>query len=113
VTLHKLDLRPEPFKLIKHGKKIFELRLYDQRRRLIQPLDRIEFSNRETEEKLLVSVESLHIFNNFKELYTAINSVDLGYQQDEEISYKDMQQYYPLASQNNNKVVAIKITLIN
>ena len=113
MTLHKLDLRPGPFKLIKQGLKTFELRLYDAKRRLIRPYDSIEFFNLESEEELVVRVESLHIFNNFEELFKAINFADLGYQKEEEISYKDMLQYYPLSRQKNNKVVAIKITLIN
>lgn len=111
VTLHKLDLRPTPFSLIKTGKKIYELRLYDKRRRGILPGDVIEFTNQTSGEKLAVNVVSLHIFNDFKQLYQSLNPLSLGYEVGEDVSYKDMEQYYPQERQRAYKVVAIKITL--
>lgn len=111
VTLHKLDLRPTPFSLIKTGKKKFELRLYDKRRRGILPGDVIEFTNQTSGEKLAVNVVSLHIFNDFKQLYQSLNPLTLGYEVGEDVSYKDMEQYYPQERQRAYKVVAIKITL--
>ena len=111
VTLHKLDLRPTPFSLIKTGKKKFELRLYDKRRRGILPGDVIEFTDQISGEKLAVDVVSLHIFNDFKQLYQSLDPLTLGYEVGEDVSYKDMEQYYPQERQRAYKVVAIKITL--
>lgn len=111
MTLHKLDLRPLPFQAIKNKNKIYELRLYDERRRNILPGDELEFTNTITQEKLCVRVVSLHIYNNFEELYQSISPRFLGYEKDEIASASDMEQYYPKARQNAYKVVAIKISL--
>ena len=111
MTLHKLDLRPTPFSLIKTGKKKFELRLYDKRRRGILPGDVIEFTDQISGDKLAVDVVSLHIFNDFKQLYQSLDPLTLGYEVGEDVSYKDMEQYYPQERQRAYKVVAIKISL--
>jgi len=111
VTLHKLDLQVEPFKMIEEGSKIYELRLFDERRRTIRPFDQIEFVETQSKKKLLVTVESLHIFNNFKQLYDYVDPALMGYKKDQHCSYKDMEKYYPLARQKAHKVVAIKIVL--
>ena len=42
---HCMRLNPDPFRAIKSGQKIYELRLFDEKRRLIAPGDVIEFTN--------------------------------------------------------------------
>lgn len=109
---HKLTLRPLPFCQIKNGKKIYELRLYDERRRMIRPFDILEFRNTETNEILVVKVISLHIFHSFDELFQYFPHVTLGYEPNEVATPKDMEQYYSKAQQEAHHVVAIKIALM-
>lgn len=113
MTIHHYDLNPHPFDLIKQQKKVYELRLYDQKRRLIAPLDLIEFTNNETQETLVVEVVSLHIFNNFQELFAYFPHREFGYENSDSQHYLDMLEYYPLNRQNHTQVVAIKIRLIS
>lgn len=41
---HKMKLRAKPFNMIRSGQKTYELRLYDEKRQLVQVNDEIEFS---------------------------------------------------------------------
>lgn len=110
-TLHRYDLNPKPFQMIRNQSKLYELRLYDEKRRLIHPNDEIEFTNNVSNETIRVKVISLHIFNNFKELYDYLDPYLLGYEKDEVADYHDMEEYYPPEKQKKYKVVAIKIAL--
>lgn len=111
MTTHHYDLNPHPFKLIKEGKKIYELRLYDEKRRQLKIGDIIEFTNNESGHKISVKIDSLHIFNTFKELYDYFPATNFGYEEGEKASHLDMLEYYSLLRQENNQVVAIKIHL--
>ena len=53
---HKMKLQNKPFLAIKKGTKIIEMRLRDEKRRLINVDDTIEFENQETLEKMRVKV---------------------------------------------------------
>ena len=46
--VHEMRLNDEPFQAIKDGTKTIEMRLYDEKRRMIQVGDVIRFTNRET-----------------------------------------------------------------
>ena len=56
--IHQMKLRPVPFSQIRDGIKTVELRLHDEKRRLIRPGDRITFTQTETGETLTVRVKS-------------------------------------------------------
>ena len=57
--IHQMKLRPVPFSQIRDGIKTVELRLHDEKRRLIRPGDRITFTQTETGETLTVRVTAL------------------------------------------------------
>ena len=76
---HEMKLNNSPFINIKNGSKTIEIRLYDEKRRLIKDGDFIEFTNRATLEKLIVKVVKIHLFNNFDELYKNFDKISLGY----------------------------------
>ena len=67
--IYKMRLKNGPFKAIKSGTKKVELRLNDEKRKLIKEHDTIEFENRITLEKIEVEVIKLHHFDSFSELY--------------------------------------------
>ena len=48
--IHKMNLNPEPFEMIRNGQKTIELRLNDEKRRMINVGDMIEFTQTETGE---------------------------------------------------------------
>ena len=51
---HEMKLNNGPYVNIKNGTKTIELRLNDEKRQLLKIKDLIEFTNRETLEKMLV-----------------------------------------------------------
>lgn len=104
-----MKLKNKPFELIKNGKKKQELRLYDEKRKLIEVGDTIIFTNIDTQEELKVEVMYLHLYSNFKNLFDDFDKQELGYEKDEECNYKDMEEYYSLEEQAKYGVVAIEI----
>lgn len=110
---HKMKLKDKPFNSIKNGTKTVELRLYDEKRRLLKENDTIEFTNMITGETLLVKVIELCVFNNFKELFKHFDNISMGFDKNEEVDPKIMEQYYSIEEQEKYSVVGIKIKKIN
>lgn len=107
--IHNMKLNSDPFRKIKNGSKTIELRLYDEKRRLLNIGDVIIFTNINTEEKLETSIENIYRYSNFEELYKNFNKVELGYDENEEASYTDMEEYYSKDDILKYGVVGIKI----
>ena len=110
--IHNMRLHNSPFELIKSGTKTIELRLNDEKRRLINIGDIIVFENRTTNEQIRVKVFNLHKYDSFEELYKHFDKISLGYAKDEEANYKDMEKYYSPSEQEKYGVVGIEIKLI-
>lgn len=106
---HQMKLNNGPFDSIKRGTKTIELRLYNEKRRLIHENDEIEFTNRDTKEKLLVSVVKLHKYCSFFELYKHFDKALLGYSDNEIADPDDMNLYYSKEDQDKYGVVGIEI----
>lgn len=109
---HNMKLREKPFNKIKDGTKTIELRLLDEKRKLLKIKDEIEFTNMETSETLLTIIEDLYKFDNFEELYKCFDKASLGYDENEEASYKDMEDYYSKEEQDKYGVIGIKIKVL-
>lgn len=109
---HEMKLNNEPFECIKNGTKTIELRLNDEKRKLLTVGDYIEFTNRVTNEKLLVEVIDLFKYNSFEELYKHFNKIEIGYSINEEANPKDMENYYSKEEQEKYGVLGIKIKKI-
>ncbi len=106
---HNMNLNNRPFKSIKEGTKTIELRLNDEKRSLLKVGDEIEFTNRETNEKLSVDIINLHKYPSFKELYKHFNKIEMGYAADEPANPKDMEAYYSKEEQDKYGVLGIEI----
>ena len=109
---HYMKLQDGPFKSIKNGTKTIEMRLNDEKRSKIKIDDTIEFTNIITSEKLDVLVTNLYYFDSFEDLYKKFEKKDLGYQEYETATYKDMEKYYSKEKQKEYGVVGIKIKLL-
>ena len=107
-----MKLNPEPFEMIKSGRKTFELRLYDEKRQKIKPGDNIVFTETVTGEKLCVKVKKLHCFNSFEELYKSLPLLKCGYTEDtvSDATPSDMEKYYSAEEQKKYGVVGIEIS---
>lgn len=106
---HEMKLNNEPFECIKNGTKTIELRLNDEKRKLLTVGDYIEFTNRVTNENLLVEVIDLFKYNSFEELYKHFNKIEMGYSINEEANPKDMENYYSKEEQEKYGALGIKI----
>lgn len=106
---HNMNLNNRPFKSIKEGTKTIELRLNDEKRSLLKVGDEIEFTNRDTNEKLSVDIINLHKYPSFEELYKHFDKVEMGYNKDDIAEPKDMEAYYSKEEQNKYGVLGIKI----
>lgn len=110
--IHELFLHPDPFELIKSGKKDIEMRLYDERRKNIKIGDYLRFTNRETSETILVEVINLYRFRDFVELYRFFDKKRLGYKENEIANPKDMEIYYSKDKIEQFGSLAIEIKLL-
>ncbi len=109
---HNMKLNDEPFNQIKEGTKTIEMRLFDEKRQLLKENDLIEFTNRTTLETINVKIIKLHKFASFADLYNYFDKTSLGYREDEEANYRDMEKYYSKEEQEKYGVVGIEIQLI-
>ena len=103
---HCMKLQHSPFLAIKSGRKTVEMRLYDEKRSLINEGDMVEFTDVETGEKLLCRVVKL------QELYSHHDKTSIGYAETEEASPQDMLAYYPMEEVQKYGVVGIEIQVV-
>ena len=114
--LHEMKLKPNPFNLIKSGKKTIELRLYDEKRQTIDVEDWIRFTNVTNEqENLHVKVKALHRFKTFEELYNKLPLLKCGYTEEDvhNATPEHMNKYYSKELQVKYGVVGIEIEMID
>lgn len=107
-----MNLNHNPFLAIKSKTKTIEMRLYDEKRKLIKPGDLIEFTDRKTNETIMVVVSKLHICKNFNEIYATFNKISLGYTESETANPEDMELYYSKSDIEKFGVVGIEIKLL-
>ena len=85
--------------MIRSGQKTYELRLYDKKRQRVQVNDEIEFSCIDgNETPFVVRGISIHLFEDFGELYATLPLLKCGYTKEtvDAASPEDMNQYYSI-----------------
>jgi len=107
---HYMKLQPQPFEMIKNGKKDIEMRLNDEKRKSIENGDIIEFSNTSSGEIIRVSVISKHVFDSFDKLYASFDKSRLGYEDSEAAEPHDMSKYYEDAEIKNTVCSVLKLS---
>ena len=113
--IHQMNLHAAPFDMIARGIKTIELRLWDEKRRLIKVGDEIEFTHsKDSTRTLRCRVVALHTFPSFAELYANLPLLKCGYTADDiaTASPDDMNLYYSKEQQEKYGVVGIEIELI-
>lgn len=111
-----MELNSAPFNKIFNGTKTIELRLNDNKRKLIQANDRIIFRHKEDNKKsIAVKVIQLHKFSSFEELYNTLPLLKCGYTQDNINTAKadDMLEYYSKEQEEKYGVVGIEFERID
>ncbi len=111
---HEMSLRPGPFGRIADGTKRYELRLCDEKRRLIAPGDTITFTCTADERRVHTRVVSLHPFDTFADLYASLPLTECGYSKEDAASAdpRDMETYYPPEKQAQFGVLGIRVDRI-
>ena len=112
---HEMNLHDSPFDMIRSGKKIYELRLWDEKRRNIHVGDEILFTrSRGGEDCIRCAVVGLHLFKSFAELYASLPLLLCGYTEEDinTADPSDMDIYYSKEKQSAYGVVAIEIKLL-
>ena len=110
--VYNMQLHHRPFTSIKSGRKTIEMRLNDDKRRLLKVGDMVEFMDITTQEKLVCEVVNLYLYATFEELYQNHDKISIGYTDDEVADPKDMLVYYPLEEIKQCGVVGIEIKIL-
>lgn len=109
---HEMRLNEESFKAIKSGRQTIEVRLFDDKRSLLNVGDKITFFKRPDEiESLEANVIGLSIFNSFEELFKAIDKQKFGYDEDDTLEYQleCMRKHYSIDEEKECGVVGIHL----
>ena len=108
-----MHLQEQPFENIKHERKTIEMRLNDEKRRVIKENDIIIFIKKgSSTDYIKTRVKALHKYKNFAELYTHFDKTSLGYAKNEQASPDDMTKYYPKEEIEKYGVVGIEIEFL-
>ena len=107
-----MNLQPKYFDFIKDGTKRIELRLYDEKRRLIQLGDIIEFAKSD-DEKFKAEVIGLLRYNSFADLF---EDFDISILADSSMTKQELLEvlgeFYSEEKQAEFGVIGIRIKLI-
>lgn len=109
-TLHHLSLAQGPFRLIKDGGKVIELRLFDEKRQAIQTGDDILFSDSRGQE-IKVRVVKLYRGSNFDELFARLSPCDLGCKTMDE-ARAIIRQFYTVEDEEKYGVLGIRFHML-
>lgn len=108
-----MHLNKGPFEKIRAGKKIVEMRLYDEKRRKLKVGDKITFVLAgNDEERFDAEITNLLVYDNFAELYEDYTATELGYEEGETPNPADMEEYYSKTEQEKYGVVGIELELL-
>lgn len=108
---HEMKLQAKYFDLIKQGKKIYEIRLNDEKRQLIQVGDVIIFKKEpELSETLNVVVNDLIYFKAFEQMAKSLPLEKVGFETETISEVVDIyHQFYTPENEIKYGVVAMKI----
>ena len=111
---HDMKLQSIYFDKIKKGQKIYEIRLNDEKRRIIDVGDVIVFKREpELKESIETIVEDLIYFDSFKEMIDTLPLFKVGF---ENVSKKEVEDiyhsFYSVENESKYGVAAIKVKLI-
>lgn len=105
--IYRMKLQNEPFKQIKKEIKKIEIRLNDEKRKIFEINDYIEFTNITTLEIMFVKITNLYHFESFEKLFNNFDNSILGCG-----SYEEMYKYYSREEENKYGVLGIEIKVL-
>ena len=108
-----MKLKPQYFDLIKCGKKIYEIRLNDDKRQQMEIGDSLIFK-REPEmiELLNTTIENLIYFDTFEEMLQTLSPEQIGFENSIKSEILDLYyRFYTKEEEKKYGVVAIKVKM--
>lgn len=97
------------FNLLNQGLKTIELRLFDEKRKKINPGDEIEFSCVENPKKMFkVKVVGLYMSDTFENLCKLFEPIQAGFLTESQL-LDTLDEIYPLEKQKQYNVLGIKV----
>lgn len=105
--IYRMKLQNEPFKQIKKEIKKIEIRLNDEKRKIFEINDYIEFTNITTLEIMFVKIINLYHFESFEKLFNNFDNSILGCG-----SYEEMYKYYSREEEKKYGVLGIEIKVL-
>lgn len=110
--MHEMSVKEKYYNLLKSGTKTIELRLFDEKRKIIKVDDVIEFLNgSDVKDTFKAKVIYLHLANSFEELCSIIDIKKAGFNSNDEL-LTVLEQFYPKEKQNKFGVVGIEVKKI-
>ena len=113
--MHQMKLYDDPFGRIKSGEKTIELRLNDEKRRLVKEGDNITFTNIDTGEQIITKCKALYRADSFVQLfYVLADKEKMGFKHHEtpEEMSNQMRTYYSNENEQKYGVLAIEIECV-
>lgn len=112
--MHELGLQPKFYNYILNGTKRIEIRLYDEKRKLIKLGDTIRFMKEpDREECFNTKVVGLLKYDNFEEMF---ESLDISLLADKEMTKEKLidtlEEFYTKEKQKKYGVLGIMVELI-
>ena len=109
---HKMKLQPKYYDFILNGTKRIEIRLNDEKRRMIKVGDTITFYKESLlNESFNVKIVNLYRYNNFNELF---DNFDITLLADKSISKEELlnelEKFYSKEKQEQYGVLGIEVT---
>lgn len=108
---HNMRLVDFAFKRIKNKEKDIELRLNDEKRRLINIGNNIIFTHLDTNEKIKVEVTNLYKYKTFKELFDNLDNSRFGL--DKNDTFEIMYNFYTKEEEEKYGALGIEIKLLS
>lgn len=113
IKLHLFHLNAKSFHQIATGQKTIESRLYDEKRQLIQPGDRITFIKSGNEEQTItVQVVRLLRYSSFHKLFAHNEPLKFGSKDTKQLE-EQINKFYSLKKQHEYGVVGIEFELFD
>lgn len=112
MAIHYLHLHPQPFELIRSGRKTVESRLFDEKRQAYRVGDTLVFANRGNElESIETEITDLHRFDSFRELFLSADTQGKFSTDSLDKLIDEIELYYSTEDQEKDGVLGIEFVI--
>lgn len=111
---HFMKLNPVAFEMITSGAKTAEIRLFDEKRKIINLGDKIEFSKLpDLKDKVCVKVIGLTRAKDFETLFNIVDPILGGWKNSDNVkAAQSMEKFYSIEEEKKYGVLAIHMQKI-